>query len=104
MLNPKILKVVLDSPEVMAFQGDFNLNMFPDLGLQIAFENLEMYARRPSLKDVASEYLDIELDKTFRNFDFRWRLLLQNVINYARLDSKILLECYEELILRQFQW
>lgn len=93
-LNANILKVVFGSPDVLAFQRDFNLNMYPIFDLQCAFKELELYHKIPSMQNVVKEYLNVNLDKSLRNFNFLWRPLPQQFVDYARDDSKYLLECF----------
>lgn len=102
-MNPNILKVVFGNADVLALQRHFSLNMFPIFDLQFAVKNQESCVTIPSMVEVVKEYLNFKLDKSFRNFNFQWRPLLQNAINYARHDSKYLLECYNVLVKRQVE-
>lgn len=106
--NPKLIQPLLLNDSVKVFHNaKFDLQFFFSQGLEIKqklFDTMLGYQLvnagkifRASLKDVAKDLLDIDLDKTDQTSNWNIKNLTQSQLKYASLDAKILLYLREQI-------
>ncbi|CAL8111025.1 unnamed protein product [Orchesella dallaii] len=100
LLDPNVLKIVFGTQDVLAFQRDYNLRLFPVIDFQNAYRGSKSLSHDPGLKDAVKDYLGIDMDKTFQRFVWRTRPIPPDAIVYAQKDSEYLLKCWEIYKLR----
>lgn len=101
LLDPKILKVFFSQQDVLAFQRDFDLRIFPLVDFQNIYQKFNGLHELPGFKTVVENILEahgssVEIDKVYQSFNWRLRPLPDGAIKYARQDSQLLLECWEK--------
>lgn len=104
LINPLILKIFFDTPDILAFQRDFDLRVFPLIDFQNVYQHHKQLKEKPGFKYVVDNFLFdnvyeediVEVDKvSYHGFNWRLRPLPDGAIEYARKDSQLLLECWE---------
>lgn len=100
MIDKNILKIFYGTQDVLALQRDFNIRVFPLVDFQNVFQVYKSLSELPGFKYVVENFLcndeKIDIDKNWQCFNWRLRPLPEDALNYARLDSKLLLECWEK--------
>lgn len=96
-LSPNILKVVFSPNDIEYFKRDFGLFFCYAVDVQYVEKACKKLSNFPSFQDVVFTYLNKKISKKFQNFPFRLRPLPAEVVQYARLDSMLLLEVWEKM-------
>lgn len=99
LIDENILKIVFGTQDITALQRDFDLRVFPLIDFQNLYQRKKLLSSLPGFKDVIQNFLyskDFEINKDFQFFNWRLRPLPSGAIDYARLDSQLLLECWEK--------
>jgi ribonuclease D len=102
------LKRLLETPEVQkvfhfarfdvaALKYHLGINVNPIYCTRTASRLVRTYTERHGLKDIALEFLDVELDKTTRHTDWSSPVLSPQQIRYAISDVTLLLSLKDKL-------
>lgn len=102
--NPSLLKITHGNMQVRALQRDFNIYSTGVLDLQDVHYKLYNQMRQPGLAYLAIEVLKERLKNAHSNLaDWRIRPLPEELIEYAALDSRTILRCWDEIRIKENQ-
>ncbi|ODM94246.1 Exosome component 10 [Orchesella cincta] len=94
-LDNKIVKLVFGQNDIREFKRDFSLYFVGVIDVQLAHQWISGGKHQTGLEKFVKIYLDKEIDKTNQDFHFKLRPLPDYILEYAKDDSKLLLECWE---------
>ena len=98
LTDPKIVKVLHGSDkDVIWLQRDFSLYIVNMFDTHIAAKMLEFPAGTRSYANILFRYCGVRADKTFQLADWRMRPLPENMVNYARTDTRYLIHIYHRM-------
>ncbi len=96
-LNENILKLVFSENDIPRFQRDFNIFFVGVLDFQAVQKDRLGTEQRQSLSVVVKDLLNVDMRKDYQNFYWITRPLPQEALDYARQDSRILLNCWNKI-------
>lgn len=96
-LSPNVLKIVFSPNDIEYFKRDFGLYFCYTVDVQYIEKSFKQLSIFPSFQNVVLTYLNKKISKKFQNYPFRLRPLPAEVVQYARLDSMLLLEVWEKM-------
>ncbi|CAL8109346.1 unnamed protein product [Orchesella dallaii] len=95
MIDENILKIVFGTEDVMALQRDFSIRAYNIIDFQNFYGQANGLLQSPGLCDIVEKYFETELNKKYQHFNWRFRPLPSEALNYAQKDSELLLDCWE---------
>jgi len=62
-LNENVLKIVFGTQDLLAFQRDFNLRLFPVVDFQNVYKMFNSLSQEPGLKEVVKDFLGTDITR-----------------------------------------
>jgi len=98
--NPSIVKLFCDTGDVRELQRDFAFYSQAVINLQEVYAQVYPSKNKAGLKEMAEVLLHVQVDKSGQLADWRKRPLHPDLLKYAGNDSKLVLQCWYELLQR----
>lgn len=95
-MNSKILKIVFSNNDVKAFRRDFDVLFCGVVDVQDVYKRVNNEQELLGFANLVKVVLGVDLDKSFQNYQWSNRPLPENVLMYARNDTKYLIRLYNE--------
>ncbi|CAL8124815.1 unnamed protein product [Orchesella dallaii] len=94
-LDNSIVKLVFGQNDVREFKRDFSLYFVGVIDVQLLHQWIACDRNSTGLEKFVKIYLDKEINKKHQEFHFKLRPLPEYILEYAKNDSRLLLECWE---------